>query len=613
MKNSLIASFQNLMHENKKIIDMHFSCNSQSIIFLTSSDGLGELFILDPSNRATKVSQDLNIKGTIGYGGGEFDVSRTYFVACEKNGNIFSIKSENDHAVNQITFNNHPVSSPKISPDEEFLIFIYEENELGGIGITPLSGSGKFKPLLTGSDFYMHPAWHPDGKMIAWVEWDHPFMPWDASRIKIGNFSREQRKLTSISLIDGQSEQSANQPLFSPDGKWLSYIKRSGNWDDLLVYNLRTNERKVVVKGDGFHLRMPDWVQGFRSYQWTQDSAAIFFTKYHNGSSSIGKVTLSTSKVETIDTQPYTWITHLSASHVTEEIACIASSQSGPGQILRISEKRLFPVPLSKKRPRKKISKGQEIIFPTEDGSKAYAWYYPPITQRKNGEIAGCILNIHSGPTSVKHLGYSTETDIFTSQGFTVVYLNYHGSVTFGYDFQNALYRKWGEIEVQDSISLINHLTSHNLVDPNKIAVMGSSAGGFSVLHLLIQNPGLFQAGICSYGVSDLVDDAEHTHKFEKYYHRFLTGEFPAERERFIARSPLSHLKQIKDPLLLFHGSEDRVVFPIQSQKIFDSLSQRGIPCQLKIFEGEGHGFRKQDTITDYYQTTIRFLNKYLK
>ncbi|MDO9546745.1 MAG: prolyl oligopeptidase family serine peptidase, partial [Pelolinea sp.] len=231
----------------------------------------------------------------------------------------------------------------------------------------------------------------------------------------------------------------------------------------------------------------------------------------------------------------------------------------------------------------------------------------------KNGEKSPCILNIHSGPTSVKHLGYSLETEIFTSQGYAIVYLNYRGSVTYGYDYQNALQRKWGEIEVQDAISLMTALISRNFVDPQKIAVMGSSAGGFSVLNLLIKNPGLFQAGICSYAVCDLVDDAKNTHKFEKYYHRFLTGDFPAEYERFISRSPISHLDKIKDPLALFHGADDKVVSPDQSQKIYDSLSQRGIPCILKIYEDEGHGFRKQKNIEDYYNTIFNFINTHLK
>jgi len=71
-------------------------------------------------------------------------------------------------------------------------------------------------------------------------------------------------------------------------------------------------------------------------------------------------------------------------------------------------------------------------------------------------------------------------------------------------------------------------------------------------------------------------------------------------------------LQEIKDPIALFHGTEDKVVSPNQSQKIFDSLAKRNIPCTLRLYEGEGHGFRKQENIEDYYSTVIKFLNKYL-
>ncbi len=141
---------------------------------------------------------------------------------------------------------------------------------------------------------------------------------------------------------------------------------------------------------------------------------------------------------------------------------------------------------------------------------------------------------------------------------------------------------------------------------------MGSSAGGFSVLQLLIQQPGLFRAAICSYAVSDLVDDAKNTHKFEKYYHRFLTGLFPQEEPLFIERSPITHIHKIKDPVALFHGEKDPVVSAEQSKKIYAELQKQHVPATLTIFDQEGHGFRKVEHIEQYYQSALAFLNTYV-
>jgi len=605
-------SFQELVTSIKRVNDIHYSLDGNSIFYTTTTDGKGELFKITVTGEEKKLSRDLNVRGTVGYGGGNFDVSEHLVVVSEKSGDIFKINLKTDQQIAQITSSNSRTSSPKISPDEKWVLYVYSQNEINGIGITATHGLTWPKQLIMGSDFYMHPTWHPDGERIAWVEWDHPYMPWDASRIKIGLVGGMQLKLFKENYIDGKLDASANQPQFSPDGKWLSYIKRNGDWDDLILYNLDTHTKKSVIKGNGFHLRMPDWIQGLRSYHWTSDSSTIYFIKYHQGTASLAKVDVTTSMLESIDISPYTWASQIIVSRTSNEIMFIGSSKREINQIIRISNSKILPKLFRSNHPQKFIPEAREISFSTDDDSMVYAWYYPPLKQKNQGDLPPCILNIHSGPTSVKHSGFSLDTAFFTSRGFAIVHLNYRGSVTFGYDYQYALRRKWGEVEIQDAVHLIDDLKKQNLVDLEKLAVMGSSAGGFSVLNLLIKFPGLFKAGICSYAVSDLVDDAQYTHKFERYYHQFLTGDFKTEYDRFVNRSPISHLGEIKDPVALFHGSEDKVVSPNQSQKIFNALNKRNIPCILRLYEGEGHGFRKQENIEDYYNTVIVFLKKYL-
>jgi len=605
-------SIQELIASIKRVNDIQYSLDGNSIFYITTINGKGELFEITDKGVERKLSQDLNVRGTVGYGGGDFDVSEHLVVVSEKSGGIFKINLKTDQQITQITSSNARTSSPKISPEEKWILYVYNQDEINGIGIAPTHGLIWPRQLVMGSDFYMHPTWHPDGERIAWVEWDHPYMPWDASRIKIGGVGGMQIKLFEEEYIDGKLDASANQPQFSPDGKWLSYIKRNGNWDDLVLYNLDTRAKKSIVKGNEFHLRMPDWIQGLRSYQWASDSSMIYFIKYHHGTASLSKVCINTSKLESIDISPYTWASQIAVSKTSKDVLFIGSSKRETNQIIRISNNGFLPIFLKSDHQPKFASEAQEISFVTDNDSMVYAWYFPPLKQKNRGDLPPCILNIHSGPTSVKHSGFSLGTAFFTSRGFAVVYLNYRGSVTFGYDYQYALRRKWGEVEVQDAVHLVEDLKKRNLVDSEKLAVMGSSAGGFSALNLLIKFPGLFKAGICSYAVSDLVDDAQHTHKFERYYHQFLTGDFSTEHDRFISRSPISHLEEIIDPIALFHGTEDKVVSPNQSQEIFDSLTKRNIPCILKLFEGEGHGFKKQENIEDYYNTIIDFLNKYL-
>ena len=165
---------------------------------------------------------------------------------------------------------------------------------------------------------------------------------------------------------------------------------------------------------------------------------------------------------------------------------------------------------------------------------------------------------------------------------------------------------------MKDTIAFAKALIDQGLAFPGRMAVIGSSAGGFTVLNILIRQPGLFKAGICSYGVSDLLEDARNTHKFEKYYHQFLIGNLKKDRQRFIERSPINHIEKIKDPVALFHGDEDKVVSLGQTLAIYEKLQKNGIPCELKVYEGEGHGFRKPETLNDFYEKIDAFLKKYL-
>ncbi len=605
-------NIQDLIASIKRVNDIRYSLDGNSIFYSTTIDGKGKLFEVADTGEERKLSRDLNVRGTIGYGGGSFDVSEHLVVVSEKSGGIFKINLKTNQQITRITPSHARTSSPKISLDEKWVLYVYQQDEINGIGITPTHGLTWPKQLIMGSDFYMHPTWHPDGERIAWAEWNHPHMPWDASCIKIGRLGGMQLKLIKEDYIDGKLDASANQPLFSPDGKWLSYIKRNGNWDDLFLYNLDTHVIKTIVKGNEFHLRMPDWVQGLHSYQWTSDSSTIYIIKYHKGTASLSKVCIHTSKLESINISPYDWASQIAVSRTSNDVMFIGSSKKETNQIVRISNSKVLPNLFKDDHQQYFAPEAREISFPTDDDSMVYAWYFPPLKQKKRSDLPPCIINIHSGPTSVKHSGFSLDTAFFTSRGFAVVHLNYRGSVTFGYNYQYALRRKWGEIEIQDTVYLIDDLKNRGLANLGKLVVMGSSAGGFSALNLLIKFPGLFRAGICSYAVSDLVDDAQHTHKFERYYHQFLTGDFLTECDRFVSRSPISHLQKIKDPIALFHGTEDKVVSPSQSQEIFDSLTKRNIPCILKLYEGEGHGFRKQKNIEDYYNTVIEFLNKYL-
>ena len=170
----------------------------------------------------------------------------------------------------------------------------------------------------------------------------------------------------------------------------------------------------------------------------------------------------------------------------------------------------------------------------------------------------------------------------------------------------------WGEYDTQDVVDGANYLAVEKLADPGKIVILGSSAGGYTVLNALVQHPGIFKAGVCKYGVSNLFTLAMDTHKFEEHYLDSLVGPLPGAADKYQRWSPQLHAGNICTPLAIFQGMEDRVVPPAQSEAIVDALRRKGVPYIYRLYEGEGHGFRKSENIADYLIQTERFLQQHV-
>lgn len=611
-KDKSIPAINDLLEDCQHISDLRLN-NFNQLYYVSNHDGVGVISFVSESMAPVNISTPHNVRGTVGYGGGEFDLKNEKIAFCEKSGAIFVRELKNAENFIQVSPGFARTCSPKISPDGQSILFVFEQDGINGIAITATHKYGWPRQLALGADFYMHPTWHPQGELIAWSEWDHPSMPWDASRIKLGRLTGMQSRLVEESYIDGKLSQSANQPLFSPDGRYLSYIKRAEEWDDLILYDLRSKQKTTVVRGDGFHLRMPDWIQGLRSYQWTPDSHSIVFIKYHQGTASLESINIQTMDRKMIPTSPFVWLSQLDISDDGNHGALVGQTAAHCDEIIYINLQDGVIKKPKQNRTASEIAAPEMITFTNRQGDRGFAWFHPAYQKQTDKSVAPCIIKIHSGPTSLKHAGYSPETEFLRLHGYSVAHINYRGSVSFGYAYQYALAQQWGVAEVEDTLDMIKVLSTKGLVAKEKLALMGSSAGGFTVLHLLIKHPGLFKAAICSYAVSDLIDDVENTHKFEKYYHRFLTGNYPEEKQRFNERSPINHISKIKDPVALYHGQDDPVVAVQQTQKMYSELQKNGVPSTLTVFEGEGHGFRRKENIETYYQSMIAFLETHLK
>jgi dipeptidyl aminopeptidase/acylaminoacyl peptidase len=206
------------------------------------------------------------------------------------------------------------------------------------------------------------------------------------------------------------------------------------------------------------------------------------------------------------------------------------------------------------------------------------------------------IVRSHGGPTARSGAGFSLALQFWTSRGFAVVDVNYGGSTGFGRAYRHRLDGRWGIVDVEDCLSAARHLAAQGWVDPARLMIRGGSASGFTTLCALTFHD-LFRAGASYYGIGDLEALARETHKFEARYLDRLIGPWPERADLYRDRSPIHHVDRLACPVIFFQGSQDLAVPPSQAEAMVAALRAKKLPVAYLAFPGEGHGFRKAETI----------------
>jgi len=196
-------------------------------------------------------------------------------------------------------------------------------------------------------------------------------------------------------------------------------------------------------------------------------------------------------------------------------------------------------------------------------------------------------------------------------RGYSVLQPNYRGSSGYGVAYRDALDGRWGKLDVADVVAGIKHAIKEGWAAPGRVAVMGASAGGFTALNLAAQHPDLVAAVIALYPVTDLLDLAATTHRFESGDLSRLVGPLPGARLSYIARSPITHAARVRVPVLLLQGEDDRVVNAERTAAFADALRDGDAVVEDHVYAGEGHGWRRAETVADELARIGAFLARW--
>ncbi|HEY3312495.1 MAG TPA: prolyl oligopeptidase family serine peptidase [Anaerolineales bacterium] len=580
-----------------------------SLVWLESLSGVTALMVKKGAGAAREISGGLKVSAGVGYGGGDFTVRNGVSIFAS-GGRLYQVSLESG-LPQPVTPAFGDCASPAISPDGSLALFVHTYERMDCLALVRTDGQSWPVKVASGADFYMQPAWHPDGKQIAWIEWNHPQMPWDGTRLMIARL--EGLGLIDLGQIFGDENTPVFQPEFSADGRYLAFLANDDEWDSLYVVDLVTREKRVLVKNAS--LMDPAWGQGMRLFAWNPDSNHIYYFKNDKGWRTLWSVELASGESRTIDIAPYTWANQMAASPVGDKLALIAESPRIPARVVTLENGRQQVERRSSSEaiPPEELPQPSPVEWPAPDGTVVHGLYYAPTSTRyQSSGLPPAIVSIHGGPTSARVSGYNSDAAYFATRGYGFLNVNYRGSTGYGRRYMLKLREKWGLVDTEDAAGAAGALAALGLADPGRIVIMGGSSGGYTVLNALIHYPGVFKAGVNLFGVANLFDILIGTHKFEEHYNDSLVGTLPEAAERYKAWSPVFHPEQIKDPVAVFQGADDKVVPPIQSEQIVAGLRANNVPHIYKVYAGEGHGFRKTENIIDFYESLDGFLKRYV-
>jgi dipeptidyl aminopeptidase/acylaminoacyl peptidase len=469
--------------------------------------------------------------------------------------------------------------------------------------IVRIAPDGAVEVLVSGPDFVSDPRPSPDGH-LAWLQWDHPDMPWDAAALVVRAPDGAETVVAGGRAPGGTAE-SAVQPTWDAEGTLWFCADRTDVW---ALYRWRPGGDVECVVDVGADIAGPQWVFGSRRFVLLGDGRVVL-AHARDGADRLA-VREPDGRLRELDLE---WSTFRYLTAAGDAVVCVAGGPADEPVVLRVGVGGTAadggrPDVL---RPARDLgldpawfSRPEHVTFPTPDDgtgiTEAHALVYPPANpgvRAPDGERPPLLVLVHGGPTSATTPVLDLGVQYWTSRGFCVADVDYRGSSSYGRRYREALRGRWGVVDLDDVVACARHLADAGRVDPARMAIRGGSAGGYTTLAALCLRPGVFSAGASHFGVADLAALAADTHKFESRYLDSLVAPWPEGADVYAERSPITHVAAFDTPLAVFQGEEDRVVPPEQAEAIVAALRQKGVPHAYRLFPGEQHGFRRAENI----------------
>ncbi|MEO7587616.1 MAG: prolyl oligopeptidase family serine peptidase [Arachnia sp.] len=529
------------------------------------------------------------------YGGGAYDVAGDLLAYCDDVTRRVMLVEDGNHRPLTPEQDRYRWGDLHLVPERRILIAVREDHDATPEALTEIvaltldgDNADGGRILLTGADFYAGPRVHDD--RLAWFQWAHPNMSWDSSEVVVCSLDDP----SDARVVAGGQGVSAQHPLWCCHGQLAWSSDETGFWNWYSSHGEDVATWKVSHDCD-----VPTWVLD-RAPVAAVGNDMLASIEIVDGTGVLALWQPSSGGV----TYPLPGTSFIeSIAALGEDIFVVANWPDRAASLVRLS-------PTGQREEIVGSTRAAGAVAPTSRWADSVAgpvqsWFYT----EPGLQAPPLVVMTHGGPTSARDASYDRQVQFWVSRGFAVLDVNYSGSTGFGRAYRDRLKGQWGILDVADVAAAVKDVTDAGLADPARVAITGGSAGGYTTLQALVTTD-VFAAGISSYGIGDLRALVEDTHKAESRYPDSLIGPWPEAEQTYLDRSPVTQLENLRTPMLILQGLEDKVVPPNQAYAMADAVRAAGKPLALVTFEGEGHGFRGMATRRTALESKVSFLQQ---
>ena len=572
------------------------------------------------------------------------------FVSTRKDGNQIWLLPMNGGDARQITTVSTGVSNPVWSPNGQYIAFASEvfpecgADEECNEKIKESVDNGPIQAHLADELLYRHWNFYQDGKyshvLVIDVEsgevrdltpgyFNSPpfslggesgfvFSPDSKEICYVSNHDKDQASSTNKDLwivplsggeakcITGQNKAFDGNPQYSPDGRYIAYLKQTvpdyeSDRFRLAVYDRQSGRSRVLTED------FDNWVTGF---QWAPDSKSIYFKTENRGHQPIYKVDLKSSKITlVIDDKT---IDDFTIAPNGKWMAYIRRSVGEPREMYRATvfgENRVRLTFVNKAiEDNVDIRPAEEMWVVGDDGDSVHVFIVKP-HGFDPGKKYPLVLNIHGGPQGQWTDGFRGDWQVYPGCGYVIAFPNPHGSVGYGQEFTASISGDYGGRVMEDIEKVADALAAIPWIDEKRMGAMGWSWGGYAIMWLE-GHTDRFAAMAAMMGVYDLPSKFGATE--ELWFPKWDLKGQPWNSKDYQKFSPSNFVENFKTPCLVITGERDYRVSYTQSLQFFTALQEMNVPSRLIVFPNDGHWPSYVKSMSLYYNAHLDWFHKYL-